>query len=328
MKRRRNSLKGVSAAIGFLILIFDSSLALEGAKSGIELCIKTVIPSLFPFFVLSMILTNILSDWTFKPAQVLTAALGIPKTAAAVWVPSLLGGYPVGAKCISDLYQRNQISKKEAERLLSFGNNAGPSFLFGMVSGFFPEKVFVWLLWLVHILSAGLTAAAVPAIKSDKQTQISEKKSESTAIIWAAAKAICMVCCWVILFRIILSFLNTWFFRMLPDWTNVLLTGFLELTNGCCALLLIVDVKLRFVICSCLLAFGGICVLLQTASVTQGLHLGYYLKGKLMQTAFSFLISCALVTDYRWFFTAMVPLLLIILRKIQNKDSILRTLPV
>ena len=43
----------------------------------------------------------------------------------------------------------------------------------------------------------------------------------------------------------------------------------------------------RFVICAGLFSFGGICVTMQTASVTSGLHIKYYLKGKLLQTCIS-----------------------------------------
>ena len=40
-----------------LALILDSKTALLGAQSGLDLCVRTVIPSLFPFFVISILLT-------------------------------------------------------------------------------------------------------------------------------------------------------------------------------------------------------------------------------------------------------------------------------
>ena len=54
MERKKTGLQGAMAGVGLLILILDSSLALEGARTGMDLCIRTVIPSLFPFFVLSV----------------------------------------------------------------------------------------------------------------------------------------------------------------------------------------------------------------------------------------------------------------------------------
>lgn len=328
MQRKWDRLQSIAAALGLLVLIFDSRRALEGARSGLELCIQTVIPSLFPFFLLSMQLTN--SHWqtNFCSMQFLCKVFRIPKTAEAVLIPAFLGGYPVGAKCVADLYQRNQISQKEAQRLLTFCSNAGPAFLFGMVSGFFPEQKMVWLLWLIHILSAALTSATVPAEKTEHNIPQPEKTAGKPSIIWSAAKAMCLVCCWVIVFRIIITFLNGWFLWMLPKWLQTLIMGSLELTNGCCELSQITDVNMRFILCSCILAFGGISVLFQTASVTQGLPIRCYIKGKLMQTTFSFLLSCAVVLDHGPVIAAWIPILLFIFRKSQNRYSNPEVLPV
>lgn len=328
MKRKQQFLQGTIAATGFLVLIFDSSLALEGAGSGITLCIQTVIPSLFPFFVLSMILTNALADCRAYPLQKIAAILGIPQRAAAVLIPSVLGGYPVGAKSVADLYQRKQIGRKEAERMLAFCNNAGPAFLFGMVSGFFPDKLMIWQLWFIHLLSAALTALSIPAMKTSAAMHPAETKSVAVPIIQSSAKAMGLVCSWVILFRIILAFLESWFLWILPGWLQVFLVGALELTNGCCELLIIPDVKLRFVLCACMLGFGGICVFLQTVSVAEGLSLRYYIKGKLLQTGFSFLLGCMIVTDHGIVIAAAIPIFVLILRKIQNRYGNPGILPV
>lgn len=328
MDRKQNLFQGAMAGIGMIILILDSSAALEGAQSGIDLCIQTVIPSLFPFFVMSMILTNSLHDCLSHPLQLIARFLGIPRTSASILFPAVLGGYPVGAKCVSDLYQKEQITRNEAERLLAFCSNAGPSFLFGMVSVFFPEKKSAWLLWLIHIFSALLTAAAIPARKELAREPGRHITQSKQSIILSAAKAMVLVCCWVVLFRIVISFLNNWFLWLLPAWLQVIVMGILELTNGCCELPLIADVKLRFVLCACLLSFGGMSVLFQTAAVTKGLSLGWYLKGKLMQTLFSFLLSCAIVSDEKIYYAVFIPILVIILRKTEKRYSNQRILPV
>jgi hypothetical protein len=44
---------------------------------------------------------------------------------------------------------------------------------------------------------------------------------------------------------------------------------------------------LRFLLCSLFLSFGGLCVTMQTISVTEGLSIRGYLQGKAIQTAFS-----------------------------------------
>lgn len=324
---KRNLWQSIPAALGLLVLIFDGALALEGARNGIDLCIRTVIPALFPFLVLSIVLTRSLSETRSPPVEFLSGILSLPHCAGPVLIPAFLGGYPVGAKCVADLYRRNGIQRAEAERMLAFCSNAGPSFLFGMTSGFFPESKQVWLLWFIQIAAAFLTAAVIPA-PPHHPSDPNKAKAQEADILLSAARAMGIICCWVILFRILITFLERWFLWLLPAWAQIALMGFLELTNGCCGLALIADERLRFVVCSCMLAFGGICVLLQTASVTKGLSLSGYLKGKLMQTVFSLLLSSMAVLRRGWILGLLIPFLMIIFRKTQNRYGNPRLIPV
>lgn len=312
---RKQSFGALVAAAGLLVLIIDSRLALEGAGAGVDLCIRTVIPSLFPFFVLTGVLTKFLQKSDARWIYVLAAALGISPGAAPALIPGFLGGYPVGAKCIGDMYAEKQISKKEAERMLAFCSNAGPSFLFGMVSVFFPNVKMVWFLWLIQISGAALTALAFP--RSVDENTLPRKigwEKERPDVVWSAIRAMGTVCGWIILFRTILTFLNAWLLWLFPAWVRVLVIGILELSNGCCELMQITDVKLRFIICACMLSQGGLCVFLQTMSVTKGLSLKGYFLGKTVQTVFCFLLSCAITAENGWIFADVLPVALVFLR--------------
>ena len=59
--KQNNQIYGIGAAVGMLLLILDSKTAVTGAWDGIELCLRTVIPSLFPFFIISAALTSSLA---------------------------------------------------------------------------------------------------------------------------------------------------------------------------------------------------------------------------------------------------------------------------
>ena len=99
------------------------------------------------------------------------------------------------------------------------------------------------------------------------------------------------VCGWVVLFRVIAAFLTKWFLWYLPQEAQVLFISLLELANGSTGLARIENEGLRMVIASVAVNFGGICVLMQTASVTDGLPIGTYLKGKLLQTGLAAMLS-------------------------------------
>lgn len=298
MLKENHAISHAWPMIGLLILILDGKTAVSGAQQAIELCIKTVIPSLFPFIFLSGFLNGRLigSSSTFLAA--ISKLCSIPRGAESVLLTGILGGYPVGARSVGVLFKEGKLHPRDAAHLLSFCSNAGPAFLFGMVSSLFDEPHTAFLLWGIHIFSAILVSMLHP---SGPCRSVDSGTTGNSATFSDNMKAsitvMATVCGWVILFRIVLVFLNRWILWALPDVLSVILTGLLELTNGCCELSAINDPGLRFVLCSGFLAFGGVCVAMQTSSVISGLPLRHYLAGKLLQTVFSLLLSASVVLN-------------------------------
>lgn len=319
---RKQLLTGIFSAVGMMILILDGQTALEGARTGIELCIKTVIPSLFPFFLLSILLTNALTGVSLSFLVPLGKLCGIPKGAEPILIAGFLGGYPVGAQSVAASWRAGQLHRKDAERMLSFCSNAGPAFLFGMVSSLFSSLWIPWLLWAIHIVSAILVSLIIPAdSRHTVQTPNSTDISLSMALR-SAIQVMATVCGWVTLFRVIVTFLNRWVLWLLPAAAQVAVIGILELSNGCCELISVSEPGLRFILCSGMLACGGLCVTMQTRSVTTGLSMKYYYCGKLLQTMFSLFLCCAVVF-HLWLPCAAVLLLFVVmLRKRQKRSSI------
>ncbi len=97
--KRRNFWTGICVSLGMLALILDGRTAIEGARQGIELCLRTVIPSLFPFFVLSILLTSSLLGSSLIVLRPLGRLFGMPEGAESLLIPAFLGGYPVGREC-------------------------------------------------------------------------------------------------------------------------------------------------------------------------------------------------------------------------------------
>lgn len=315
---KRKLWTGIGAAFGMLVLILDGKTALEGARQGIELCLRTVIPSLFPFFLLSILLTSSFMGSSLPILRPLGRLCRVPIGAESLLVSGLLGGYPVGAQAIAEAYRAGQLQKTDAERLLAFCNNAGPAFLFGMVSSMFPRKWIAWALWGTHIAGAVLAALLIPG-DGAKSVTLSESRSVTlSASLNSALKVMAAVCGWVILFRVILAFLSRWFLWLLPAAAQVAVTGVLELSNGCCELLAVTDVRMRFCICAGMLSFGGLCVTMQTVSVTGELSLRHYFLGKGIQTTFSLALAAALVYG-AWLPVGVLFLLSLLFR--QKKSS-------
>lgn len=291
MKLQTRFWTGFIGATGLIILILDAKTALTGAMEGISLCLNTVIPSLFPFFLFSILLNSTLTGTHLGFLRPIGKLLGIPKGAESLLLLGLLGGYPVGAQCVSEAHRNGSIDRHEAKRMLGFCSNAGPAFIFGMGSCLFASKYILWALWGIHIVSALLVGLLLPG---KRRSNCKLPQSEHLTIILALNKAIrtiVSVCSWVIIFRVLLTFLQKWCFWMIDDKEQAFFTGLLELSNGCYRLFNTVSQGTRFVLCAFFLGFGGLCVLMQTASVTAELGTGMYFPGKVLQGSFSLFLS-------------------------------------
>lgn len=293
----------IAASICMLVLILDSPTTLSGAKSGIELCLQSVIPSLFPFFVLSILITSSISSFPLPFLRPLATFTGIPYGSEPILLTGLLGGYPVGAQSVRIAHKAGVLTDEEAARMVVFCNNAGPAFIFGITASIFPSSGFAWLLWIIQLLSALLTGLLLPG-KTDRNVILPPSAQPSlTQALTSALRIMATVCGWVVLFRVLLAFLQRWFFWMFPAWAQTLLTGLLELANGCLSLVTLEHIGLRFLMCAGFLSFGGLCVWLQTLSVAGPIHMRLYLPKKLLQSAIAIMLALfsqnLMPTDHR-----------------------------
>lgn len=291
MRNHNKIWTSILCSLVFIILILDAKTSLIGAKEGIQICIYTVIPSLFPFIILSIMISNTLAGTQIKLLRPIGKICGIPSGAETLMLLGFMGGYPIGAQNICETYRCGNISKKDAQRMLGFCNNAGPAFIFGMLSMLFENKSALWALWGIHIVSAIIVGYIFP-FKS--KSMCNAAKSVTITVPKAlekGTKSMALICGWVILFRVLLAFIKRWFFFLLPVNMGVLLTGLLELSNGCIDIQSIELPGLRFIFCAVILAFGGICVCMQTVSATAELGTGFYFPGKVMQLSISLLLA-------------------------------------
>ena len=291
--------KASLSALGMLLLILDAKTALSGAVQGVDLCLRTLIPSLFPFFMISILLTDALLGSNWKWLNIIGKILNIPQGSETLLLVGILGGYPAGAQSVTQAWEADTISTSCARRMLGFCSNAGPAFLFGLISFQFSDLSTAWILWGIHVISALITGTLLPG-KCEKQIQLEQRNSISlNGALYRTLRVMGAVCGWVILFRVILAFMDHWFLWACSKELQVALHLATELASGCIALREIEDYSTRFLLCSCALSLGGLCVLLQTISVTGKLGTGAYLRGKLTQTLVSATLCCGYLAVFR-----------------------------
>lgn len=308
----RNKMGLTGAAVCMLILILDSRATAEAAAAGVDACIRTVIPALFPFFLLSGFLTGNMAGGLFS--GIIAKLFHAPANYGGILLAGLLGGYPLGAKLASEACKNGYASRPQADRLLMFCSQAGPSFLFGIAAAQLDGAASGWMLWGIQLLSAWSVAWIFPVPRVSSPVQKSMRRVKWNDIMRSSLLAIGSVCGWVVAFSVVIHFLNRWVLWILPETLQVLICGMLELTNGCLMLSTVSDSQVRFLLAAVMLNFGGLCVVMQTASVAQGLDLRQYLLGKFTQTLFSVLFTLIFCGHFAF----LIPLVIVYFIKFQR----------
>ncbi len=124
---------------------------------------EVVFPSLLPFFILSELLIGfgIVKFVGLLLEPFMRPIFRVPGVGGFVLAMGMASGNPAGAKLTARARQDKQISRVEAERLVSFTNSSNPLFIFAAVAvGFFHNASLGILLASAHYLgniAVGLT---------------------------------------------------------------------------------------------------------------------------------------------------------------------------
>lgn len=282
--------KRVYTAAALLVLgalIVFSGQVQHSARNALILCAETIIPSLFPFFVLSILLNRL----GFPAAlgrllrRLAGSLFGVSGAGASALIIGLTGGYPMGASYIADMCVCGRIDREEGQRLLAFCNNSGPAFIIGAVGvGAFGSSDTGLILYGVHIISAVLTGmiftgerknlTVSPALTDESDLDSAFPDSVKNAVI-----SVLNVCGFVVSFSVLAVLMDSmgYFSRLCllmgsvtglgSDFIRALFTGLLELGNGAGALRYLPLTPASLSLAAFLLGFGSISVHCQTAAV-------------------------------------------------------------
>lgn len=244
-----------AAGIAALILmVINPTVCKDGAVYGLLLSSNVIIPSIFPFsvFVLFVLKCSFLGYSRFS-----------------LFLLSLIGGYPIGAKVLNSAAELKKIDKTTAETMLNYCVNAGPAFIILAVgSGILGSKELGYILFFSHI-SASFVLFLLS--RKPKITQTPSAKTDYGIIenfvlsVSESASAVISICSFVVIFSVILNYLNFYSknFSVLKNF------GFLlEVTNA-------VTYNKNLIFISFILGFGGFCVWFQVLSQVKSFKTNY-----------------------------------------------------
>ena len=301
------------ALLLFVLILLSAQAAAEGCRRALSVCVRLIIPSLFPFFVLSSLLNSLglpgLLGRLLAPSAM--RLYGISGAGASALPMGLCGGYPAGASYIAQLETSGAVTPREAERLLAFCNNSGPAFIVGAVGvGVFGSVRLGLLLYGIHILSAILTGLffrgkhPCPEIQ-DEQLDAADPALALVGAVKQATSSILSVCGFAVFFSVLLRLLDTGGvisalctflasrFGFDPRFVRAMLTGLFELGSGAAAMQGLRPCPESLALAAFLLGWGGISVQFQTLAVlaeskiTGALHPA----GRLMSAGFGAVLA-------------------------------------
>lgn len=286
MRRRILPTLGLLGVMALLLLC--SADAAQAVRDALALCAQSVIPALFPFFVVSSLFIDLGCAAVLgrSLAPIMHRLFGVSGAGGTAFLLGIIGGYPVGGRTAGELYRSGQCEREECERLLAFCNNAGPSFILGIagLGCFGSVRVGAWL-YLIHVGAAVMVGLL---FRSTSRQMGRPKKTETPrwadALIQAVrggAMSMVNICAFVVFFLVIL--------RLFSRFTGIqhgAILGIVEMTNG---ILRLANDRRGFIWAAGLLGWGGLSVHCQTAAVLSGsgLSLKRYFIGKALQAAIS-----------------------------------------
>lgn len=235
-------------------------------------CLNILIPSLFPFMVISVFLTKSnLTRFVFAlPSALISKLSGLDRRLCDIFFIGMIGGYPAAAKNISILVKNSQINQKDAAILLCFCTNAGPSFLITAVGCrmFLSTEI-----GLILYISSLLSSISLLLLYSNKIKFTPLKDGQNRKVNYCesfieSVKTSCdtmtLICALVIIFSVFLSFGGN-ILDSVPLIKSIIF-GTLEVTQGC--ILASYDLSLaNILLASAICAFGGLCVIFQIKAI-------------------------------------------------------------
>ena len=254
-----------------MILLYPSAAA-DSTVRSINVCIDSVIPSMFAFMVISTyIQSSGLYKAIFRPLlPFMRKIIKADDSIISVFLLSLLGGYPVGVKLLLEIIAQNKnypAIMKSSASASAFCYCVSPPFAIIMLgNGVFGSTAAGVIIYISNMLAC-LTMAIIVSVRSELK-DIPAATDNGGGLIGAvnsATRALAVICPIIIAFNIIIDVITAALYDVgisSTPWVS----GFLEISN----LLKLSGVPYYCLpIIAAISSMGGICVLVQCLAIVK-----------------------------------------------------------
>ena len=305
--------------IFFILIAFAIILSFAGDFStavidGINLWFACVLPSLFPYFIITTLLSTLKVTGKISNAlSPLTKRLfNVNGSVGYALFMSIISGYPMGAKIVSDLKDGGMLTDTEATRSAALCSTSSPVFLIGSVGSLmFKNAFFGLMLFICHIISIVLVGVLFSFYKRKEKSTANFNAFTPTKLdnllydsVYSAVTSSLLVGGIITLFylitEVLLSFnvlspLTFLFESIIGDKHTAqgLVLGIIESTRGLKTLAGGGITFLSLPVCAFICGFGGISVIMQSLAYLKKAKIktAPFLLAKLLSAVINFVIG-------------------------------------
>lgn len=300
MKKYSNLLIVIISFITLIFIFINKGLITEIILTSFYIWFNTLVPSMFPMFVLSDILitynfTNYLPN---KIINLISKIFNISKNGVLVLLLSLISGFPTNALNIIKAYDNKLITKEESEHLLLFTHFGNPLFILQTVGVFYLKNNTYGIIILIsHILGNIIIAILFKNKNTINNKYITNNNNcQSFGLVLSnsikkSMDTLIMISGTITLFLILSTLICTIF--NLNNYISTLIKGILEMTMGINSIinLNIKDIY-KVVLSTFFISFGGLSIHLQIYSCLDNkIRYKNFFKGRIYQSLISSFIS-------------------------------------
>ena len=302
MKTKYKNIIIIICSLFFLVnLIIYRNLVFDTVGFSLNIWITSLLPALFPFFIVSDILINydVIKYFPKVIRNSIKYLFNVSDNGLVIILLSMLSGFPSNARNIKNMYLDKKITKEEGEHLLYFTHFSNPMFILGTIPLILNSNKISKYILISHYLAniiLGICLRKYNRVNDSNNSNYKEDKHNFGLVLTTSIRksldSVLGILGTLTVFLIISTLLINFF--NLDDTSSLLIKSILELTSGLKELgsYNLLD-KYLLIISSCILSFGGLSVHMQVINELVDTDISYknYFIGRILQVVLSLGIS-------------------------------------
>lgn len=265
-----------------ILILFKSKLIVKSVYNTSLLYINTIMPSLFPNMVFSNLIVkqDISKVIPNKIINLFNKLFNFNKNVTTLFIISFFTGSPTNIININEYEEKGLINEEEAEYLSYITHNINPLFVIQIVGISILGDIKVGIILILLQFISNTIKAFIFKSKFNKKSKININTSNNNIVnniktsVSTSANSLLVIFGVIVMFNILIELITNIF--NFNSIINTIISITLEITSGILKInSLNINYVLKIIICYLALNFGGICIHMQSLSLSKNKKISY-----------------------------------------------------